>query len=385
MQAITAQELKNARSVGTNAQIVDVRTLREYINFRIPGAAFLPLRHVHRLKVPLRKNLNVYAISEKGHRAKEFCQILDALGYNTFYLEGGLKAWARQNYPVQHSPKMWSLKHLMNAGWRFLRVRESQNSQSSGEIQNVNLRMPPKSELAYYFNHIILIALFFEHLGINIKFIFANGHNYFENSILLTSGEYQAKNSVTFPPAELYNDVILNRLFCKEDFYWEYGHKVTSQLLISQDLQKQADKWSHEYLADNWVGVHYRGTDQLKKRKYHTKTNIDLHIAYLKKVIDEGCNIFACSDQAQFIEQLHLAFPDRVFCRDITRSYDSRSLHMTPKYSGFQQRKDAMIDLLILSKAKLIYKATGNFSFITKFLNPKIKIFELRESSVKKY
>ena len=335
MQTITAQELKNARSVGTSAQIVDVRTLREYINFRIPGTAFLPLRHVHQLKVPLHKNLDVYAISEKGHRAKEFCQTLDALGYSTFYLEGGLEAWGRQNYPVQYFSRTRSLKHLMNAGWQLLRARKSQNSQSPDEIQNVDLRMPPKSELAYYFNHIILIALFFEHLGINIKFIFAPRHNYFENSILSTSGEYQAQNSLTFPSSELYNRVMLHFLFCKEDFLWKYGHKVISQLLISRSLQKQADKWSHEHLAGNWVGVHYRGTDQLKREKYRARIETDSYIAYLKTVVDEDCNIFACSDQAQFIEQLHFAFPDRVFCRDITRSYDARNLHTTPKYSSF--------------------------------------------------
>ena len=43
-----------------------------------------------------------------------------------------------------------------------------------------------------------------------------------------------------------------------------------------------------------------------------------------------------------------------------------------------------MIDLLILSKAKLIYKTGGNFPFITKFLNPKIKIFALHEGGVVK-
>ena len=71
---------------------------------------------------------------------------------------------------------------------------------------------------------------------------------------------------------------------------------------------------------------------------------------------------------------MNKAFPGRVFSRDIQRSSDDKSLHASACYGGYQQKKDALIDILILSKANLIYKTTGGFSSLTRYFNPAVKI-----------
>ena len=154
----------------------------------------------------------------------------------------------------------------------------------------------------------------------------------------------------------------------------EYGHKIISRLKIKEALLQQADEWVNSNLQGDWVSVHYRGTNTV--RRYIA---IEAYIAYLKEVLDDQCSIFACSDQAQFIEQVKEAFPGRVFSREITRSYDNRPLHKGETYRSNQQIKDALIDILILSKAKLIYTTGSWFIEIVRFFNPAVEIvsFEL--------
>ena len=378
MQKITVQELKNAIAIRTNAQIVDVRTLGEYINLRIKEALFLPLSYVNQFDVPLKKSCDIYAISNKGQRAMAFCQKLDTLGYRTFYLEGGLEAWCKQNYPVERISGAWSFKRLIQASLRYCGSQSSQNSQPFVNIKNIRIKIPGSFELKYYFHQIINTAQFFERMGINVKFVFKINHNYFENSILEVSEKHQPKHFVTIPFTKSQERIFL---YHPQRLSTKYGYSVISKLSIKQGIQKQADEWSRMNLKGDWVGVHFRGTDLLAIGR-DDYLEMDVYIAYLKEVIDKHYSIFACSDQAQFIEQMQLAFPHRVFSTNIQRSYDYLvGLHMNPKYRGFQQRKDALIDLLILSKANLIYQTGGGFSSLTRFLNPSIKIISTRKSN----
>ena len=161
----------------------------------------------------------------------------------------------------------------------------------------------------------------------------------------------------------------------------EYGHKVLSKLSIKESLKKSANEWLDKHIKGDWVAVHYRGTDI----EYHKKTNayryrieLDAYIIYLKGVLDEQSSIFACSDQAQFIDKMNEAFPGRVYARAIKRSYDHKRLHVWRAVVGnLQQELDALIDLLILAKAKLIYTTSSGFVDVVRYFNPQTKIVSL--------
>ena len=209
-------------------------------------------------------------------------------------------------------------------------------------------------------------------MNCNVKFAFEEGFNYFENSTLEVP---QGSSSSS------YIDLKLGNVNFNYYFLWiplEYACGVISRLTIKKEIQEQADEWMRANLKSDWVGVHFRGTDRGPNQKY-SKGNIkiDTYISYLKQVVDKHCNIFACSDQAQFIDRMNEAFPGRVFSRNIQRSYDQRSLHRDLCYKEPQQRKDALIDLLILSRADLIYKTSGNFSTAAFLFNPSVKIISL--------
>ena len=162
----------------------------------------------------------------------------------------------------------------------------------------------------------------------------------------------------------------------------EYGHKVLSKLSIKESLKKSSNEWFDRHIKGDWVAVHYRGTDiEMKKNsqyKYRYRIELDSYITYLKSVLDEQSSIFACSDQAQFIDKMNEAFPGRVYARAIKRSYGNKELHVWGGAVGnLQQEIDALIDILILAKAELIYTTGSGFVDVVRYFNPQTKIVSL--------
>ena len=74
---------------------------------------------------------------------------------------------------------------------------------------------------------------------------------------------------------------------------------------------------------------------------------------------------------------MQIVFPDRVFTRDIQRSINHDPLHQVDSKGAPQQKKDALMDLLVLAKAKLIYTTGSGFVDVIRFFNRKTKIISL--------
>ena len=153
------------------------------------------------------------------------------------------------------------------------------------------------------------------------------------------------------------------------------GYKLSEKLSVRKELRNEADEWFNKHIRGDWVAVHYRGTDAVGTRRY--KIELEPYVTYLKVVLGNGSSIFVCSDQAQFIDKMQVAFPERVFVRDIQRSSSEKPTHQARGYGGVQQQKDALIDMLILAKANLIYTTGSAFADVVRFFNPKTKIISL--------
>ncbi len=220
---------------------------------------------------------------------------------------------------------------------------------------------------------IIGIKWFCEKIKINVGFAFIKRNDLFENSELELSREKHRK--IMRNPTNVKAPEVLT-YYARAKIPSDYGYKIISKLKIKEELQQQADAWINNNLRGDWLAVHYRGTDT---RTHATSRVIEIenYIAYLKEVLDDHSSILACSDQSQFIDQMQATFPGRVFSRDIQRSDDKTPLHKSPKYKGNQQKRDALIDLLVLSRASLIYTTGSYFIDVLRFFNPKIKIISL--------
>ena len=220
---------------------------------------------------------------------------------------------------------------------------------------------------------IIGIKWFCEKIKINVGFAFIKRNDLFENSELELSREKHRK--IMRNPTNVRAAQVLIH-YARSTIPSEYGHKTISKLKIKEELQQQADAWINNNLRGDWLAVHYRGTDTRARAPYRV-IEIENYIAYLKGVLDDHSSILACSDQSQFIDQMHATFPGRVFSRDIQRSDDTPPLHKSPNYKGNQQKRDALIDLLVLSRASLVHTTGSYFIDVLRFLNPEIKIISL--------
>ncbi len=225
-----------------------------------------------------------------------------------------------------------------------------------------------RKSLSINFFTMIGIVWFGERMNINIKFQLPELGSLFGNLIFTHSHKSGYRGIKQVKHTTLWEN------YAKVAIPSDYGYKVISKLAIKEEFYSRADEWAESNLQRGWVGVHYRGTDARRRL-----IKVEAYISYLKEVLDDHCDIFACSDQVQFIEQIKKAFPGRVFAREIIRSYDNRPLHKDEEYCGSEQMKDALIDVLVLSKAKLIYTTGSWFIDVVRFFNPSVKIvsFEL--------
>ena len=242
-----------------------------------------------------------------------------------------------------------------------------------------------RPSLANYLYGIIGVAWLCEKMNISLEFVFPKEQlSFFANPSL------NQRNTNNTDPSKSYlinssSDYLASiaRKVARKDLPTEYGYKIISRLLIKQDIQHQADEWFNAHIKDNWVAVHYRGTDaHIHSEPDERKISINSYIAWLKEVLGNQCSIFVCSDQAQFICEMQRTFPNRVYSREIKRSTNNKPIHQPDnnQYSDkdlYQQKCDALIDILILAKASIIYTTGSWFVDVVKNFNPQIKIVSL--------
>ena len=230
----------------------------------------------------------------------------------------------------------------------------------------------------------VAVAWFQEKQGNTLKFKRPSNAiwRHFENNVLVNSTNRAEQESSSSREVLLTNSMAyIGRHFISS----EYGHQVLTRLSIKEDLQKSANEWFESHIKGDWVAVHYRGTDVVKGKdgicKLRYTIELKPYVTYLKEVLDSQCSIFACSDQAQFIDEMKAAFPERVFARDIKRSYDNAPIHLhhVPFAEGdnYEQEIDALIDVLVLAKAGLIYTTGSGFVDVVRYFNPETKIVSL--------
>ena len=340
--------------------------------------------YFHILKTKIVVAHAVYAVYNV-YGLKRFCGRLKS---NTWFLIRHPFACLKSGFPHKITSKdvkdiYVNLEEVYGLFYRYFFKQYTANRKTPlADYAYVEITCP---QLGTYFSRLIGAAWLCEKLGINVKFTFPDTYitgssNFFENPVLNYAKTCHPENFTQLkkPLVDLdYREKIYPspwELFGRLKTSGAYGYKIISRLSIRQEIQQQADQWCDANIKGECVGIHYRQTDAIQERK---TISIDSYIDYLKQVLDDHYQIFACSDNVQFIDAMHKAFLGRVVSRDITRSKDGRSLHRHEPYAGHQQRQDALIDILILAKVKMIYTVGSTFIDIIRFFNPLIKIIDL--------
>ena len=227
-----------------------------------------------------------------------------------------------------------------------------------------------------FFKRLITATWLYAKMGVNVEYI-AGKHirakSYFKGSVVLK----QYKKIHPKPRVVHLRLPIFYKPVAEHIVPPEFGYRVLSKLRISSEIKEQVDGYTNPYAEEDWIAVHYRGTD-VRELEWRYMS-LESYIIYLKKVLGDRYRIFACSDQAQFIDAMHAAFPGRVFATDVRRSDDEFPIHIgrEGRHAKPHQKKEALIDLLILAKAKLIYTTGSGFVDSVRWFNPHAKIISL--------
>lgn len=100
MNEITVQELA---SLGSGAQIVDVREPEEWAAGHVATAVHVPLAtvpdHLDRFS-----GAPTYVICRSGNRSARACEFVAAQGIDAVNVAGGMLAWAEAGLPIESGP-----------------------------------------------------------------------------------------------------------------------------------------------------------------------------------------------------------------------------------------------------------------------------------------
>jgi rhodanese-related sulfurtransferase len=99
---ISVAELADRRAEG--APLIDVREPAEYEEFRVPGAALLPLGEVADRLGEVPAEGTVYVICKVGGRSAKAAEVMRAAGIDAVNVAGGSLAWRDAGFPVESGP-----------------------------------------------------------------------------------------------------------------------------------------------------------------------------------------------------------------------------------------------------------------------------------------
>ena len=106
IQILNADEFENRLEATKDVQLIDVRTAREYIKYRIAGAINIDyLRVDFRKEIKkLDKNKPVMVYCHSGYRSKMVLPIFSNAGFKTINeLNTGFSGWVKAEKPIENS------------------------------------------------------------------------------------------------------------------------------------------------------------------------------------------------------------------------------------------------------------------------------------------
>jgi rhodanese-related sulfurtransferase len=109
MNKISPQSLREKQSTtdGSALRILDVRTPAEHEEAHIEGSDLHPLEVLNAEKVSAKKSEDpIYVLCQSGNRATQAIKKLNVVGMeNLVLVEGGIRAWINEGYPVTRGKK----------------------------------------------------------------------------------------------------------------------------------------------------------------------------------------------------------------------------------------------------------------------------------------
>ena len=179
--------------------------------------------------------------------------------------------------------------------------------------------------------------------------------------------EYKIKNKIGSLPLNVESFEKTNKIFNK---YFKFND------FIIDEINKMN-------INSKTLGVHYRGTDKNYDTNQANFLTIKEMILFVKDYMENNDieQIFCCSDEQSFINEIDMLYPNKVIEFKQLRSNISSTYGFFR--NGHRQNSNMMdkltysciIDMLALSKCATIIKTSSALSSFSKILNPSLKLY----------
>jgi hypothetical protein len=146
---------------------------------------------------------------------------------------------------------------------------------------------------------------------------------------------------------------------------------------VKPEILAEGERFSHDHFGGKKVlGVHYRGTDKAGEAPLVAKEQLFQRI---KKVLDERAYLeiifLSTDDEAiiHFLRSSDLRVPV-LFRQDAVRSCDGEQFHRNKEISKSVVNRDAIVNMLILSRCDFLLKTASILSDCSVIFNPAIGV-----------
>lgn len=146
---------------------------------------------------------------------------------------------------------------------------------------------------------------------------------------------------------------------------------------INKDILAEADLFCKNNFTDKKVlGVHYRGTDKAGEAPLVAKENLLREIKTVLAERKELQIVFLSSDDEQIIQYIKQSgLPVPVISReDAMRSNDGEQFHRKEEVSKSMVNRDAIINMLLLSRCDYLLKTASILSECSVIFNPSMEV-----------
>lgn len=179
------------------------------------------------------------------------------------------------------------------------------------------------------------------------------------------------------PSFTIYHDIHRCFLADLNNDKWEANKLINEYIIVKPHILEEVNMFIHTHFKGSVIGIHYRGTDkssEAKRVSYNTMFTVldnflQNHTGYL---------LFVATDEELFINQMNDKYPQKVIYQDIKRSNNGLPIHYAnrdPYLSG----KQALIDCILLSRTKILFKTASNLNRVSSYFNPSLQVISIQE------
>ncbi|MGZ4074549.1 MAG: hypothetical protein ACXVDZ_13615 [Bacteroidia bacterium] len=161
------------------------------------------------------------------------------------------------------------------------------------------------------------------------------------------------------------------------------ANKLINEYIIPRpELTEEVDLFIKKHFDSKKIlGIHYRNTDKVTEAPFVSYENVLVNINHCLEKFDYLEKIFITSDDEEFIKFMKNSELSSMlyFREDSFRSNDGIPIHDRKDVDKYEINRDAVVNMLILSKCSFIIKTSSFLSSFSLLFNPSLPYIMLNK------